>query len=305
MTIRIPEKYYIKALMAGRMSAEQVLDDLAKLKIPAPPMELFKQLYDELKSSNEDFFNSPKTIVPSEDWLEDEGIAEMYALKFSRAVSNRIAKKILGCQGALNMILDPNLKKYNYTLALAGMEQADVELIINARYSIAHDSPDFNAFFHYFCNFEDWTYADKELYMESSPDGLKSIYRIALKNDRSYLIWKLQLGTDPNLKYEEMLKDMLTDSYFLFKENVRIKPDDANKFAVLATKLADRLDGLAQDKDKGDDLLSKLKFKLEISSTQDNTPNTDIKSIAQIQVEVPNKNEEIAIQSLEEMMNKP
>jgi hypothetical protein len=289
--------------MTGRMSSERVLQELTELKIPHPPLTMYKQLWEELKASNESFFRSPPQTLPDEDWLEDEGIADMYALRFERSASNRISKKIQGCQGALNMLQDPNLKKYNYVLSFMGMEQVDVELIINARYSIAHDTPDFAAFFHYFCNFDEWTYTDKELYMDSSPEGIKSVLKLALKNDRSFLIWKLGLGTDPNLKYDDMLKDMLTDSYFLFKENIKLmKADEANKFAVLATKLADRLDGLNDEKDKDNDLLSKLKFKLEISTTQKD--DSAIKSMTDIQLDIPTLDVPVSIDNLNAMMNK-
>ena len=166
----------------------------------------------------------------------------------------------------------------------------DIELLVKGRYEVSHDSPDFQNFLKYFANFEEWGYADREFFVESQRDAeFKMILKkAALKGDRHYLVWKLGLGTDPHMSLEQVFSDMLSDAYFTFKENVRLRPDDAQKFAQLALKIADRLDSSDARKKESHNLLDELKIKLVVENTSDKT-ESKITDISEVPVELPKR----------------
>lgn len=85
---------------------------------------------------------------------------------------------------------------------------------------------------------------------------------MALKGDKDYLLWKL--GAAPEKDFSEMLRDMVNDSYYNFKEQSKIKPSVAQRWAGLAIKLTDRLDALNNDDKKGgSDFLENYEFKIK------------------------------------------
>ena len=62
-------------------------------------------------------------------------------------------------------------------------------------------------------------------------------------------MWKL--GAAPNKTFDSMLRDIMTDSYYNFKENSKINSDIAQKWGMLALKTIEKLERLDKDtKDK-------------------------------------------------------
>jgi len=109
------------------------------------------------------------------------------------------------------------------------------------------------------------------------------------------------LGPDPTLSMDDLLRDMFTDSYFYFKKNVKLRPDDAQKFAGLAVKISDRLDSLNGKKEGTQDLISELRIRLVNKETKED-PKQKIVNIADLHVELPPSTNE-AIPNLEALMN--
>lgn len=55
--------------------------------------------------------------------------------------------------------------------------------------------------------------------------NLRYFYNIALENDQNFLLWKLDLA--PQKSYDAMLREMMNDSFYSFKELARKNPGDA------------------------------------------------------------------------------
>lgn len=67
-----------------------------------------------------------------------------------------------------------------------------------------------------------------------------------------------------------MLRDMMTDSYFNFKERSRIDPDVAQKWGTLAIRLTDRLEKLEAQTEEKKNLFDEVSFKIkELSKEED------------------------------------
>ncbi len=276
--IRVPEKLYIQTLIAGGMTPQMVLDELNHLNIE-PPLNDMAAIVDELRE-----------VVPDlksfdEITLDALHLSPMYYYRFQKPTPSQVS--IQGCEESFTILSDPRLRRIIQALALAGINPMDIELLINGRYEVTHDSPDFQMFLQYFCNFEEWGYVDREFFIESVKDAeFKSVLRkTVLKGDRHYLVWKLGLGTDPHMSLEQIFTDMLSDSYFTFKENIRLRPDDAQKFAQLAIRLADRLDASDSRKKETHNLLDELKIKLVV----ENTTTNQIADVKDVNVELPKR----------------
>ena len=294
--IRVPEKKYIQTLIVGRMSATLVVDDIQSRRIAITPG--MKQIYSQLVTENPAYFQKDNIEEPDPAWLESLGIAAMYAYRFKKATD----VSIMGCGGSFKMLEDPKMVRYINALGLAGINRTDIELILNAKYNISYESPDFDMFIEYFANYDGWSYGDKEMYInnEVANPELKAILKEALTGERARLIWELGLGTDPSASFDDMLQDMFTDSYFYFKKKLKFSPDDAQKFAQLSIKLADRMDQIKDKTREQTDLFSELKFKLDEEST--GKRSTQVIDISEMDVVLPERTEG-KIMNLDALMN--
>ena len=289
--IRVPEKLYIETLIVGGMSPEMVVSECQRLNIEPPLNELEDIL-------NEVLATIPNIKDPDEYALIALEIAPMYCYRFNKPAPSEIS--LAGCEEALKMTEDPQLKKIIIGLSLAGINPNDIELLINGRYHVTHEQPDFQNYIKYFANFEEWSYADKEAYVEKLKDAeFKNILRkAALKGDRHYLVWKLGLGTDPHMSMEQIFTDMMADSYFTFKENIKLRPEDAQKFAQLAIRLSDRLDQTKSKEKESHNLLDELKIKLEVETTDKKENVVDLKDISIILPKRAGGNQSINLEGL-------
>jgi hypothetical protein len=287
MVIRVPEKKYIQALIIGKLNASLVVDDLNSRRIAIT--NGMKQIYAQLVAENPVYFQKDNTDEPDPDWVKSLGVAPMYYYRFKKSTDISLQ----GCEGAFRMLEDPKVVKYINTLCIAGVNRTDVELILNAKYNISYESPDFDTYIEYFANYDGWSYNDKELYINNEVQDaeLKALYKLAMTGERSRLIWELGLGTDPGASFDDMLQDMFTDSYFYFKKKLKFAPDDAQKFAQLAIKLADRMDQIKDKSREQTDLFSELKFKLEEESTSKKDTKSQVVDIADMDAIIPERTE--------------
>jgi hypothetical protein len=289
--IRVPEKLYIQTLIAGGMTPTQVIEELQRLNIEVPTNEM-ASIVDEVREVVADLKSFDDITL---DALQ---LSPMYYYRFQKPVPADVS--IIGCEGAFAILEDPRLVKIIRALALTGINPIDIELLVNGRYQISHESPDFQTFIKYFANFEEWNYPDREFFVEQVKDAEYKITlkKAALKGDRHYLIWRLGLGNDPNMSMEQIFSDMMADSYFTFKEAIKSRPDDAHKFAQLAIKLADRLDQSDSRKKETHNLLDELKIKLIVENTTD-SKDSKIADAKDVQVELPKRSTDIASINLE------
>ena len=282
--------------MAGRISSALFVDDLQTRKIAIPKERDILDLRNELVDSNPDYFASADAEADP-DWLQGWGLSPMFYFRFQKPTN----LSLKGCEGAYRMLQDPRMSKFMSLLSFGGVTQEDLEIILNARYNISFESEDYTMYLRYFSNYSDWTFADKELFSDSITDvDLRKLYKLALKGDRAQLVWELGLGSDPTLSMDDLLRDMFTDSYFFFKKNVKLRPDDAQKFAGLAVKISDRLESMQDKKQSSQDLISELKVKLQNKNTLAD-PKQTIINIGDINVELPQQTTE-AISDLQALM---
>lgn len=294
--IRVPEKKYIQTLIAGRFNSGMVIDELANHRITVPVNDM-KAIYEEMVQTNIKFFQD-QSVKATDEWISQLDLFPMYYYRFKKVYN----APVLGCEGAFKMLEDPKMVKYVNALALSGVPKSDIELILNARYNISYETPDFDVFIKFFANYDGWSYQDKELFIASLQDvDLRRIYKSALTSERTQLIWELGLGTDPTASFDSMMRDMFTDSYFYFKKNLKFAPDEAHKFAQLSVKLADRMDQIQDKEEKERDIFSELKFKLEVEDTK-SKKKSKIMDLTDTDLEIP-KSTRTEIADLDSLMN--
>lgn len=67
-----------------------------------------------------------------------------------------------------------------------------------------------------------------------------------------------------------MLRDIAQDSYYNFKEQSKIRPDVAQRWANLTIKVTDRIDTIEKERQsKADNLLEDFEFKIKTFSTDE------------------------------------
>ena len=254
---QFPHTRYVTTLVAGKKSPEAILDDLKKydLGFPLPGVQ---EIYEDLKEQQPDYFKKASASIELE-WLEDWGISEMYGYLFDVYTNNTDVQAI---EGAFKILNDPLMKRLVTSLAMAGITSEDIELIVNGKYNIEYAHEHIVLFLKYFFDVAGFSFVEKKKLVEKVVDpDTKRFFTIALKGDKDYLLWKL--GAAPDKSFDSMLRDMMSDSYYNFKERSRVDPDLAQRWGGLAVKLSDRIDKVQQEKTSSEDLFTELEFKLE------------------------------------------
>lgn len=251
-----PHKKFIQALLCERYGPDQVLEELDKWNLPFPVQDL-QGIYMEIKPRQAAYFNHRKKEI-DRDFLDRENLHQMWAYYFKKPTE----LDTIPIRDAFVLLENTQLRTLLYAMALVGMSSEDMELIINGKFDINVSSEGVDAFLFYFFNLKEYNYSEKTALEESFARDLttKRAFKLALKGDRNYMLWKL--GAAPDKSFDQMLRDMLADSYYLFKEKAMTDPDTAIKFGSLSVKLADRLERVIQNDQKADDLFSEIKFDL-------------------------------------------
>jgi hypothetical protein len=251
-----PHKKFIQAILCERYGPDQVLEELDKWNLPFPTQDL-QDIYIEIKPQQAAYFNHRRKEI-DRDFLDKEGLHQMWAYYFKKPTE--LDTHPIG--GAFALLENIQLRILLYAMALAGTSAEDMELIVNGKFDINASSDDVDAFLYYFFNLSDFNYSEKVMLQDSFAKDVntKRAFKLALKGDRDYMLWKL--GAAPDKSFDNMLRDMLADSYYLFKEKAKSDPDTATKFGSLAVKLADRLERVIQNDQKANDLFSEIKFDL-------------------------------------------
>lgn len=254
--MQLPYIKYLETLIAGRLEVSAVHDKLLdvglNLQLPA-----VQHVYDVLSAQKPSYFKDKSTPVEV-DWLVDLGIDKMFGFMFK----TEVPAGVLGIKGAFNVMDDSLMYKLITSLALAKITNEDIELIVNGKYNISYVAEDIQEFLHYFFNVQDWDISDKKEYVETiSEKALKSAYKFALKGDKDHLVWKL--GAAPSKSFDSMLRDMMTDAYYNFKEKSRLDPEVAQRWGTLAIRLTDRLEKLEKDTEEKKNLFEEVMFKIK------------------------------------------
>jgi len=277
--VKVPFIKYIETLVVGRLDPRVIMEELAAVNIEFPLIGV-SYVVDTLREINPEYFEQvvpPMTPpVPDSVWLNDIGIEKMYGYKFNI----QLPAGTLGIAGAFKIINDPLMYRLITSMALANITAEDIELIVNGKYNIEYSSDDVVCFLHYFFNLKDWTIQDKTSYaMSVTKPELKTAYSIALKGDKDYLLWKL--GAAPDKSFDSMLRDMMVDSYYNFKERSKTDPDLAQKWGTLAIKLTDRMEKLEKETADKKDMFADIQFQIrrgpsDSSGTPEPTPGSTV-----------------------------
>jgi len=266
--MKLPFLRYIQSLIVvKRYTSAQVMEKIRALDVTMAkdfPEEALKLIYDSLIRSNPNHF-TPNTSEPDLDWLRQLGIEKLVCYELGLKTSEGIA----GIPGALEMIKDINMYDIITSLAIAKIDDMDIELIVSGKYNIHYTIDDIKEFLVYFFDVENWTLTEKKQYTQLvSDDKLKKHYEIALDGDKDYLIWKL--GIAPDKSFDEMLRDMATDSYYNFKEMQKKNADVAQKWAGLSIRLSERVDKMEKEAEDRKTIFEQLDFILTgVDSTKD------------------------------------
>lgn len=251
--------------MVNGMSSQAIIYDLNQVTLPVPnPAELIQNLYEDLYKSNPDHFDEGDLANPDMDWLEDYGIAALYAYKFNKGCREMDP----GIKGAFKMLDDPLMRRAIQSLAFAKVNDEDIELIVNGKFDIGYATEDFEAFLKYFFDVHDWSYNDRVEFIqfEKSAEN-KRFYKLAQEGDKPYLMWKL--GLSPSRSFDDMLREMFNDSFYNFKERSRHDPELAQRWGTLAVKLSDKIDKLEKDDQSQQEFFQSFEFDTDSFETRE------------------------------------
>ena len=254
--MQIPYIKYLETLVVGRLKPAAIHEKLEELglKFPLPGIQ---QIYSHFSSLQPDYFKDTTTSIET-TWLKEWGLEKMFGYIFKVDVPAGVD----GIEGSFKIMNDPLMYRLITSMALAGITDEDIELVVNGKYNIEYASEDIQEFLHYFFNVEKWSIGDKkEFANQVDIPELKKFYKLALKGDKDYLLWKL--GAAPDKSFDLMLRDMMTDSYYNFKERSKGDPDLAQRWGALAIKLTDRIDRLEKDTGDKKDFFAEFNVKLK------------------------------------------
>lgn len=249
-----PHRKFVEALVCGKMASEDIANEMVRWGLPFQN-SLITKSYTAFKDKDPPWYAGKSEDV-NPDLLKELKVAAMYGYIFNRGVDVDVTP----VEEAFSFLENRNIRTLLFAMSLAGMDSEEVELIINEKFEVNATSAGIDAFMFYFFNMDGFSYKEKEELEKGFTADVQSrrAFRWALKHDKQYMLWKL--GANPNKSFDEMLRDMLTDSYFLFKEKSKSSIDDATKLGTLAVKLADRLERVMDNDRKADDMFSEFKF---------------------------------------------
>lgn len=266
--MKLPFLKYIQSLIVvKKYTSEQVLEKIKALDVALAkdfPEEALKAVYQHLMKSNPKHFQ-PDITEPDIEWLRELDIEKLVCYELNLKSSTGIA----GIPGALEMIKDINMYDTITSLAIAKIDDLDIELIVSGKFNIHYTADDIREFLHYFFNIDGWTLSEKKEYVSLVKiEALKKHYELALDGDKDYLIWKL--GIAPDKSFDEMLRDMATDSYYNFKEMQKKNADVAQRWAGLSIKLSERVDKMEKEAEDRKTIFESLEFILSgVDPTKD------------------------------------
>ena len=253
--MQVPFIKYIETLVVGKESLAQITEKLQKLNLTFPEKGL-SIIYKRFSGEQPEYFTGKEDLDLT--YITEWDIEKMYGFLYNKEVP----AGIIGIEGSFSLLNDPLMYRLITSLALAGITEEDIELIVNGKYNIHYTSEDIKAFLHYLFKVDGWNLAQKKEYVEGIKDpSLARFYKLALKGDKDYLVWKL--GAAPDKSFDSMLRDMMLDSYYNFKERSKVDPDTAQKWGALAVKLTDRLERLEKDTGDKKDLFDAIQFQIE------------------------------------------
>jgi hypothetical protein len=287
--MQVPFIKYIESLVACKYSIDHIYKRLQDSNITLAaefPREGIVQVYQVLSSTNPDYFRMDSRTAPDLEWLKEHEIEKLVAYELKLEIPAGVG----GIRGAFEIINDANMYQTITALALAKITDEDIELIVNGKYNIHYEPDDLKEFIHYFFNVRDWSLSQKKMYCTLVRDPkLERVYKLAIEGDKDYLIWKL--GIAPDRSFDQMLREMMSDSFYNFKEKMKADPESARKWGDLAIKITDRIEKIDKDSKDKKNLFDEIIFTLDgkamtDTKTADATPPEKFVHFSQLQEDI-------------------
>jgi len=251
--MKIPYIKYIEALVCSKLTKDQIEEKLADQEFFIP-FDGVDQVHATLAKINPDYITKNQ---PDPNWLMELGVDKMVSYLRKLDMPNGT----IGIEGAFRLLEDPLMYRLITSLALAKITDEDIELIVNGKYNISYTSEDITEFLHYFFNVKSWSLTDKVEFVDVTENSnLKRFYKLALEGDKDRLVWKL--GAAPNKSFDSMLREIMTDSFYNFKESSKTNTDVAQKWGNLALKTVEKLEKFDKDTKEKKDVFSEITFRL-------------------------------------------
>lgn len=260
--MKLPFIKYLEALVACRWDNETITEKLSELPIPLAknfPESGIAMVRKVMAELDPEYFNHPfKSDYPNQEMLKSKGIFEVtnFLLKLDAGYNIDYIK------GTFDLVNDPDMFQKMTSLAMANVTDEDIELLVRGKYNIHFNELEIKTFLHLFFNTTGWTLGDKKAYIEHIKDPeLADYYEMAAEGDKAYLMWKL--GIAPQISIEQMLHDLTSDAYYMFKEKSKYSPSEAQAWAGLVLRSVERAEKLNTDKERSSDFFKELNTLLD------------------------------------------
>lgn len=273
-------RYILSSLLLGK-SIQDITDDCQSYMFDPPDSVTVDAYRKQLKG----MFPKFDKLNPDYDSLLTMDIYHMVCYELeqdSTAYPLNLPMPPLGIEGAFRILEDPHMRRLITVLSLGNIQDEDIELIVNARYSYDYASEDVRMFVHYFSDFSKYKFKDKQEYVLSMTDKhARKQFSYALKGDKNMLLWKM--GLAPDKSFDMMLRDIGMDCFYNYREQLTLNDQsEAQKWATLLLKVQERLEKLdAEDADKKD-LFGSLVFQVQAMKA-----NTAVLTPENVDLEMP------------------
>jgi hypothetical protein len=263
--MKLPYIKFIETLIIGRLSPAAIQRQLSEVNIKFPDVGI-SEVHKQLAKLYPEHFSKEKPPVTPEILLELD-IEKMYGHVFNMSLTSGT----VGIHGAMEIMNDPLMYRLITSMAIAKITDQDIELIVNGKYTSDYTFEDIKEFLHYFFNLQGWRVNEIEQYRVSvKVETLRFYYKIALTGDKDYLLWKL--GASPDKGFPEMIREVMVDSYYNFKDKSKHNSEDAQRWGALMIKLSDRLDKLEKETGKKTSLFDEIIFKIKAEKSDEESP---------------------------------
>lgn len=222
-----------------------ILNEVSSLEFSIPPnfRELCKGIQEDLHKKYPAYFSDKTETVPGDEILLDTDTIGYFYAKYNPPYDPKYRSHLTGYEGALKILEDAKMRRAVQSMAIAGITDEDIELMLNARYDLTYTPDDINFYLKHFFDIKSWRIPQLKALIEVEPNAdFKPMYLLAMKGDKGYLLWKLNLS--PNRSYSEMLQEMMNDAFYMFKEASKQGKDHdrAFKWSQVALKVAEKLE---------------------------------------------------------------
>jgi len=282
----IPHRRFCEVLVLRLLSQKTVNDRLKEYSLPLIQGDAYSQIRGQLSRLYPEHFNQdPNNFRIDVDILNELQVKDMFAYLFDTNLFTVDDFPIDVYRDVFKALNDPRLRRELQTMAMAGIDEADIELYANGRQGTAWDTEIFMLFFKYFFNVFSWSYEELEIYRQHEENkDLKRLYTMALKKDKDFVVYNL--GLTPDRSFGSMLESLFRTSFYNFDENSRYNPDQSKKWGDLMLKAYDRIRDMENSDSDSTDLYADLKINLKTIN-----PSITIKSAEELGVELPDPNE--------------